>query len=251
MTHRMRARTSALLVVLGLACTTLPALAQQPASTAGQRALATREELSALATSLERTSPAEARTIRERLATGDFQVGDRLLLRVQDEQALTDSFTIRTGQVLELPNIPPIPMRGILRSEAERHLRTTIARYLRDPVVRVEPLVRIAFSGAITRPGFHALPADVPLADAIMTVGGPSGTADLKKVTVRRAGVEVASRERMRQALAQGATLDQLSLQGGDEITIGERGRGFGNTLQVVGIVSGLLFGVAAAANAF
>src|ERR1043166_2314097 len=43
--------------------------------------------------------------IRERLENGDFNVGDRIALRVANVPSLTDTFTVRGGRVLELPDI--------------------------------------------------------------------------------------------------------------------------------------------------
>src|SRR3989442_7963585 len=78
-------------------------------------------------------SKTEAALVRARLQEGDFQVGDRIRLMVEDEAQLTDTFTVAEGRVLFLPGIGTIALRGVLRSELESHLRQEIGRYVKNP----------------------------------------------------------------------------------------------------------------------
>src|SRR3954451_16016636 len=48
----------------------------------------------------------QERMIRKRLAEGDFQTGHRILLFVTGDSALSDTFTVRSDQKLQLPNLP-------------------------------------------------------------------------------------------------------------------------------------------------
>ena len=141
-----------------LACLLLGApvatAAQQPDWDPG-RVLVTREDLQNLLQRLEQAaaSPtysqpvrdrarADAALLRTRLTEGDFQVGDRIMLVVEGEQALSDTFAVRDGRVLRLPTIGDVSLAGVLRSELEPHLLATMAKYLRDPVVRARSLIR-------------------------------------------------------------------------------------------------------------
>jgi hypothetical protein len=67
------------------------------------------------------------------------------------------------------------------------------------------------------------LAADVPLSDALTLAGGPTSQADLTRSTIRRNATEVIAQRSLSQALARGATLDQLNIRGGDEVFVGER----------------------------
>src|SRR5437763_1041624 len=60
---------------------------------------------------------AEAAALRARLREGDFHVGDRIILAVSGETALSNTFTVRAGNLLEIPTLPPVSLRGTLRSE--------------------------------------------------------------------------------------------------------------------------------------
>ena len=161
--------------------------------------------------------------VRERLQNGDFNVGDRIALRVANVPALTDTFTVRGGRVLELPDIGPIPLTGVLWSEATPYLTKQIAKYVVNPTVTAQPLIRVAVSGAVTKPGFYSVRPDMLVSDALMSAGGPTTQANVEGTTIRRNGKEIVKANRLREEVASGATIDQLDLRAGDEIYVAEQ----------------------------
>ncbi len=162
----------------------------------------------------------EAATIRTRLADGDFHVGDRVYLRVEGEPTLTDTFTVGPTRVLALPIVGDVSLSGVLRSELESHLQQTLGRYIKDPVVHARSLIRIAVLGEVTRPGFYTVPAQTLISDALMLAGGPTRDAKLEKLRIDRGARRVWEGQPLQRALADGKTLDQLSLQAGDRIEV-------------------------------
>ena len=203
---------------------------------AGVGAVTTRADLQALVAS----GGPQAEDARQRLANGDFHVGDRIALFVQGEPALTDTVAVREGLVLHLTNIPDISLHGVLRSELRTYLTTELGRYLRSPVIRAVPLVRVAVLGPVGRPGFYSAPADELLTDLMMQAGGPTGSADINKTIVRRATVTVKPKEQVQLAMKRGETLDQLDVRPGDEIVVGEKPPS-GHVVQIIGVISGLV----------
>ena len=187
----------------------------------------TRGQLEARLAELERDPArrAEAAAIRARLRDGDFQVGDVVVLRVVGVPQFSDSFPVRAGRMLELPEILPIPLTGVLRTELQSHLRGHVARYVIDPTVEAHSLVRVAVAGAVTRPGFYEVRPDAPLSQAVMSAGGLTPDADATRMSVRRAGQVVIPQASVRSAVAMGATLDDLNIRAGDELRIEERPR--------------------------
>lgn len=181
---------------------------------------------------------AEAVQIRARLTDGDFQIGDRIFLTVEGEVALTDTFAVMTGRVLRLPTVGDISLTGVLRSELEPHLLKALGQFLRTPVVQAQSLIRLSLLGEVARPGFYVMPTDMVLSDALMLAGGPNANARLDGIRVERRGELVWSREALRDAVAQGRTIDQLNLQAGDEVLVPKRGGLFGeSTWRTVGII--------------
>jgi polysaccharide export outer membrane protein len=162
----------------------------------------------------------EAAVLRARLEEGDFRVGDRIFLAVENEPALSDTFVVASGLVLELPQIGDISLRGVMRSELEPVLTDRLSQFLREPRVRAHPTVRIAISGGIGRPGFHTVPSDLPLPEVIMLAGGPAPTANMENIRIERGDRIIWEPDQMRQALIDGRTLGQLNVLAGDHIVI-------------------------------
>lgn len=254
----------------GLAAATLAFIICQPvgAQVVGSRpstAHSTRGELEAtlvqaerLATARDASSEARARSsseasrIRERLRLGDFQPGDRVVLLVENDATLADTFVVRAGRRLVLPNVGDVVLEGVLRSELQGHLTREIGRFIRNPVVTVHSLVRIAVLGEVVRPGYFAVAPDLLVSDVIMVAGGPSATANLQHTSLRRDNVELLPKEDVQHAVAQGLTLDQLGVRAGDELLIGRRSaRSFQSAVQAVGVIGGLIVSVYGATRLF
>ena len=218
-----------------------------------RRAQATRAELEASLIELDKYAAStgyssrirqektrEAAMIRARLENGDLQVGDQIDIRVVGQPVYSDSFTVAAGRVLALPGLPDIPLQGVLRSEAEDYLTKQLARYIRDPEVRVRTKIRLSVFGSVGRPGFYQMPADILPEDAFMVAGGPAGDADPRKVTVRRGNNVIWGETALQEAMRQGLTLDQLNLRAGDELVLDLRKRPGTSILTILGSVGGL-----------
>ena len=216
-----------------------PALAQQ-ADVGGGTVLATRERLTLELARLERDGSGPARgaaaLIRSRLATGDFQAGDRVYVRVEGEPQLTDTFTLAPGPALELPQVGAVALAGVLRSELKGRVETHLAQYLRDPVVTVRPLIRILVEGDVARPGFYAAGPQQPLSDVITAAGGFTQRAKASAIRVERGSDRIWSGAPLQQALGQGYSLDQLNLRAGDRLLVPTRGDAE-RTLRILGVV--------------
>ncbi len=162
----------------------------------------------------------EARQVRTRLEEGDFQVGDRVVLSLEGQQALTDTFTVGAGQVLRLPELGEVELRGVLRSELESEVGGFVARYVLDPRLTSRSLIRLQCEGAAGTPGFFTVPSETPLPDAVMQGCSPAGLVRLDKIQITRQGRRLLSGEVLQRALATGQTLDEVGLKQGDRIVI-------------------------------
>jgi protein involved in polysaccharide export with SLBB domain len=216
---------------------------------AAMQPMATRAELTALAARLERGSSEErsqAAALRVRLRDGDFRAGDRLSLVIEGNVTLADTaVVVASGPKVTLPDIGDISLAGILRSELQDHMKTQLARFVRDARVRATPLVRVSVLGPVGRPGFYFMPADIPISDAVMRAGGPAGSADLSKSVIRRGSDELYDRRNTQSAINEGLTLDQLSLRSGDEILVGTQSQRSWQTIaSVVSVVTSLVFAI-------
>src|SRR2546427_2614562 len=103
-----------------------------------------------LATALQGMVPAEAQT----RATG-FQVGDRILLHVERDSALSDTFTVVAGPAPRRPYIGGLsPPRGP-RGDIQAPFTPEPGPYIKHPLVAGRALVRCSVVGQLTRPRDH------------------------------------------------------------------------------------------------
>jgi protein involved in polysaccharide export with SLBB domain len=152
--------------------------------------------------------------------TTPFQVGDRILLRVEGDSALSDTFTVVTGPALRLPDIGEISLADVPRSDVESYLTRELGRYINDAAVEARALIRISLMGEVARPGFYAVPIDLVLPDALMLAGGATSMARIDRISVMRGKASILDESALQAAVARGATLDELGMRAGDRIMV-------------------------------
>jgi polysaccharide export outer membrane protein len=173
-------------------------------------------------------------TAAQRQAEG-FQVGDRVLLSVEGDSVLSDTFSVIAGPALRLPVVGDIPLTGVSRADVEPHLTRALGRFLKDPVVRARALIRLSVVGQVTHPGFYAVPADLVLADALMAAGGPTTEASVEKLRIERGSGRLWDGNRLQAEIARGATVNDLGLRAGDRIVVPRQRRDFESTVRIIG----------------
>jgi protein involved in polysaccharide export with SLBB domain len=221
-----------ILALLGLLATTTVATAQQPAAD-GASLQATREQLQAMLERFEQgaraeqyseqvrqIARAEADLIRRRLEEGDVQVGDQIELTVTGMPSLTNTFTVSEGRVLQLPDVGPVPLKGLLRSELQTGIREYLGRFIVEPQVFVRSLIRISVRGAVGSPGYKVVPSDVLLTDVLAQAGQPTSTARIDEIRIVRGDDVIWDGASLQQAITEGRTIDQLNLRAGDLIEV-------------------------------
>ncbi len=247
--HRWRM----LLVAAGLLAGGAVPAAGQPG---GGNAFATRAELVATADSLEalivggrlrgktrERAVADVAALRHRLEEGDFQVGDRFLLTILHDNAITDSVLVREGGAVSIASLPDTSVRGVLRSELSSHLSAHVAHYLKNATVRTQVLTRVSVTGQVARPGYHYLAPNRPFSELLTAAGGLSPQSRPDGIEVRRNGRVAIGSRALRGALRDGLTLEQLDIRAGDEVVVPvQRRLNWQLVLQLVFIVSSLLF---------
>jgi protein involved in polysaccharide export with SLBB domain len=149
----------------------------------------------------------------------DFRPGDRIVLRVEGEKDLTDTFTVREGPAIELPAIGRVSLAGVGRGEIEPYLKSQLGRYLKSPIIRARVLLRVGMLGELARPGYYNMPSDALVSD-VLTAAGPTKDSRMAKATVVRAGATVVKSDSLSNAIAAGLTLGQIGLQSGDDLFI-------------------------------
>ncbi|MDQ3696782.1 MAG: SLBB domain-containing protein [Gemmatimonadota bacterium] len=230
--------------------------AQNGTDVAARRAFATRAELGQLVVRLQQeiatTSKKDTRAAKQadlavaegRLRDGDFDVGDRINVRVDSaSMSATDTFTVKEGRMIEPREGPPVSLHGVLRAELQEYMTAQYARYLRNPNITATPLMRVAILGGVGNSGFFTLPYDMLLSDALMFAGGPGQGADLSKSYVQRGKRKVVEEREFQKALMENESLEGLGVRSGDAIVVGgsPSSKDWTQTLRTVGVSLGLV----------
>lgn len=210
-----------------------PGLAQQLDSWDADRPLATRAELVRLYRDLQWTADSsaysdamrnlarrQAEITKARIDSGDFNVGDRVWLAVDNEPNLHDTLAVTKGRIITLADIGPISLQGVLRSEIEPHLTQALIKYIRQPVVHAHSFLQVSILGQVNRPGFYNVPTEMPLSNAVAMAGGVGLESNLPGMYIERNGRRIWDANDLQQAISLGLTVDQLGLRGGDRITV-------------------------------
>lgn len=230
-----KARLLALLLAIS------PSVVLAQSSIGEMRRQATRDELERAAKSLETAAMnqdaktrtrlvADAQAIRTRLENGDFLPGDRILLLVQGDTALSDTFAVRGDRELSLPNIPTISLRGVLDSELESHLTRELQKYIKEVSLEATPLVRISLLG-FPQSNFYTVPVDQAITDVIAAAGGWGSTTVIApdKAIIKRNGQVLMDAKATANAVRLNKTLGDMGLRDGDEMYLpAQASSGFG-----------------------
>lgn len=257
----------AIVATIGSVLVVQPMQAQDMGESGSARAYSTREALQDLLDRLDKSANssaysatlrarvrAQAELIRTRLAEGDFQVGDRIELAVEDQPFLSDTFVVDQGLVLTLPTVGDVSLTGVLRSELRQRVAGYLGGFLREPIVRARALIRVAVLGGVVAPGFYDIAGEALLTDAFMMAGGLTPTAKVEEILVERGEDRIWEGRLLQAAMIAGRTLDQLSLKAGDRIFIPESGTGLGGSqqsVQALGILIALPLTIAAVLQLF
>jgi protein involved in polysaccharide export with SLBB domain len=149
-----------------------------------------------------------------------FHEGDRILVHVDSEPQLSDTFTVVFGPAVTLPIIGQLSLSGVTHQSLEPYLTREIGRYIRSPIVHAHPLVRIGVFGEVVRASYYLVNADATLSDAIMAAGGVTGTAQIASAFITRNDSTVWPADSVRGALATGVSMDRFGVRSGDQIVV-------------------------------
>ncbi len=212
------------------------------------RPLATRQQLDSLAQALavhDRNNLLGR--VRARLNDGDFRPGDRVMLDVQGESTLTDTFTVNAARELALPApaTGSMSLRGVLRSELDSAVASYLGRFIRNPVVHATPTVRFSVQGEVKNAGYYGVPADAALTDVLMAAGGTMPDANMKKFHIERNGKTILDGKELQAVIASRSTVDEAGLRDGDQFVIPKSSSvGLGDGLHVAYLLVSLTLGL-------
>ena len=165
-----------------------------------------------------------AQTQRKRVIK--ISPGDAIHLSVYDGHAATEKsrfisnfhekdFIIDDHGEIYLYALGKMRVAGLGTEEISLLLVEKFKRYAKDPIVMVEPKIRIALTGSFKEPGMYRFTLGTSFWDMVKTAGGLDGTS-LEKVYLIRNGKRMS--KNLLQAFYNASSIDELGLRSGDVI---------------------------------
>ena len=143
--------------------------------------------------------------------------GDKVVLRVFLEPKWSDAYPVDAAGVATLPRIGPMRVAGLSPAALKDSVQTRLAVYLRDPVVDVIVLRRIAVLGAVRKPDVLYVEPVATLSDLIAQAGGIDEDGDPDRIEIVRG----ATRVRLGKWRDIGPAV--AAVHSGDQIVVGRR----------------------------
>ncbi len=162
-----------------------------------------------------------------------FRRGDAIRLTVWQPWRLGDG----KNPGLDLNGQYPIDSRGYVffplvgEVKVVGHSPTTLADvlkekfspYLQEPVILVEPLIRVAIVGSLHRPGTYLVDPKASFWQLVDLAGGPTDNSNLEKMFVTRGGKTI--KKKLLSGFENAYSLEELGINSGDQIHVPERRR--------------------------
>ncbi len=142
--------------------------------------------------------------------------GDMLRVRIYLEPEMSGEFPVDERGIVSLPRLGDTPVGSWPADSIRPRLTRGYAEYLREPVVEVTLLRRIAVFGAVAKPGLYPVDPTMTVQEALALAGGASPDG-------RRDRVELIRVEGGKLALSLADDVQRLGIRSGDQLYVPQR----------------------------
>jgi polysaccharide export outer membrane protein len=132
--------------------------------------------------------PAVAQQPRPRDPAGQSVLtpGDTVRIVVWRKPELSGDFVVAPDNSVTHPLYRAVQVGGVPFATAEANLRRFLSGYEENPQFVMEPLIRVAVSGEVTRPQVFALSPETSIGEALARAGGANTQGARNRVRVLR-----------------------------------------------------------------
>jgi len=184
-----------------------------------------------------RNAQSELGDLRSRLETGDFQIGDQIIVTLLTPLAdapQVDTASVRAGMLVAFGSLQDVSVAGVLRSEIQPRMQAHVDRFFKGATVRVNLTTRLLLMGQVAQPGFYNISPDRPASEILRAGGGLTPLAQINEVTIRRDNAVIVKPKQWQAAVKVGTTVGELGLRPGDTVEIaGRRQFNWGSIFQL------------------
>lgn len=115
-----------------------------------------------------------------------LQPGDTIRIQVWRKPEFSGDFVVGADGTITHPLYRAVRVAGVPLQTAEANIRRFLSEYDQNPQFVMEPLISIAVSGEVSRPGVFAAQPRTTIAEAVARAGGTTQYAKRDRVRVFR-----------------------------------------------------------------
>ncbi|MFQ5636702.1 MAG: polysaccharide biosynthesis/export family protein [bacterium] len=160
-----------------------------------------------------------------------FKRGDALRLMVWQPYRISDGknqsidlngeYAIDNRGSVFFPLVGEVKVVGYTSTTLAEQLKDKFSPFLEEPVIVVEPLIRVVMLGAFRRPGTYLIEPDASLWQLVDKAGGPRDDSNLKKMWVERGGRVV--KKNILSGFERAYSLKEIGVSSGDQVVVPEK----------------------------
>ena len=167
--------------------------------------------------------PADAQEPRSTAEQAVLSPGDSVRIVVWRRPDFSGDFVIAPNGSITHPLYRSVQVGGVPFATAEANLRRFLGRFEESPEFVMEPLVRVAVSGEITRPQVFALRPETTIGEAVARAGGATREGDRNKVRLLRLEPNGQQQELVLDLSDPGSGSGTMPVRSGDQIVVDRR----------------------------
>lgn len=148
--------------------------------------------------------------------------GDPVRVKVWREAELSGDFVVTPEGTLDHPRFDTVHVAGVPLQVARARLRAFLSQEYSDPLIILEPMLRVAVQGEVRQPSLYPMNRSTTVGQAIAIAGGPTDRGKLNEVRLVR------GTEQLRLDLTKPSASDaSMLVRSGDQLYVGRRGASF------------------------
>jgi polysaccharide export outer membrane protein len=149
--------------------------------------------------------------------------GDSVRIEVWRKPEFSGDFVVAPDGTITHPLFRSVRVAGLPFATAEANLRTFLGQYEENPQFVMEPLIRVAVSGEVTRPIVYAARPETTIGEAVARAGGTTQFGARNRIRVIRLEPNGAQQQLVINLADPNSTQGTLPVRSGDQIVVDRR----------------------------
>lgn len=165
----------------------------------------------------------EAQQPRSTAGQSVLTPGDSVRIVVWRKPEFSGDFVVASDGTITHPLFRTVQVAGVPFATVEANLRTFLGRFEENPQFVVEPLIRVAVSGEVTRPLVFAVRPETTIGEALARAGGLNPNGARNRIRVLRLQPNGQQQQLVLDLADAGSADGTQPVRSGDQIVVDRR----------------------------